>query len=378
MLDETIATRDPLEARARASTLDSASGREDREVDGPGLLRRPGAQGRGSRPAEQAGSRRGVHDRQGHLLPRGQVRPGLRPGPEAARARAHPRRAAARRARDSELRVSDPNEASEKQAEKTAEKVTAPTGSSTASAGGAGGSVGRVEGGRARDEPRPGGLGEEEKEEGSGPMKTWRCRSRARRLREGRGGRGGCGDGGAAGVAGEEEEGEEAAATGRRGRRRRGRKRRARRLRRWWRGRRRRGRREEGEEAAATGRRGRRHRRKEEEGEEAAPTGRAAGGAGEGRGGEEAAAMVGAPGHRGRGRGEGEPRPGRRPLRSARSGSSMQVGDARAEAGRSRAPPIGRRRSAVDPGRGRRRPRRRRARRSSGCSRRPATRPSRA
>src|SRR3954452_12646295 len=42
----------------------------------------------------------------------------------------------------SELRVSDPNEASEKQAEKTAEKVTAPSGSSTASGGG---SVGRVE-----------------------------------------------------------------------------------------------------------------------------------------------------------------------------------------------------------------------------------------
>jgi hypothetical protein len=45
----------------------------------------------------------------------------------------------------SELRVSDPNEASEKQAEKTAEKVTAPAGSSTSTAGGGGGSVGRVE-----------------------------------------------------------------------------------------------------------------------------------------------------------------------------------------------------------------------------------------
>ena len=56
----------------------------------------------------------------------------------------------------SELRVSDPNEASEKQAEKTAEKVTAPAGSSTSAAGG-GGERRPRRGGRARDEPRPAG-----------------------------------------------------------------------------------------------------------------------------------------------------------------------------------------------------------------------------
>jgi hypothetical protein len=85
----------------------------------------------------------------------------------------------------SELRVSDPNEASEKQAENTAEKVTAPTGSSTASAGGSG-SVGRVEEealptsvSRAGEEDelamsvsREAEAGEEEQEEGSGPMKN--------------------------------------------------------------------------------------------------------------------------------------------------------------------------------------------------------------
>jgi hypothetical protein len=45
----------------------------------------------------------------------------------------------------SELRVSDPNEASEKQAHSVADAVTAPTGSSSASAGGGASSVGRLE-----------------------------------------------------------------------------------------------------------------------------------------------------------------------------------------------------------------------------------------
>jgi hypothetical protein len=71
-----------------------------------------------------------------------------------------------------ELRVSDPNEASEKQAEKTAEKVTAPTGSSTASSGGSAGSVGRVEGDDELATSLDRAAADEDKEEeGSGPMK---------------------------------------------------------------------------------------------------------------------------------------------------------------------------------------------------------------
>jgi hypothetical protein len=74
----------------------------------------------------------------------------------------------------SELRVSDPNEASEKQAEKTAEKVTAPAGSSTASAGG---SVGRVEDealATSLDRAAKGGEDEEKESESYGqtPMQT--------------------------------------------------------------------------------------------------------------------------------------------------------------------------------------------------------------
>jgi hypothetical protein len=74
----------------------------------------------------------------------------------------------------SELRVSDPNEASEKQAQSTADKVTAPTGSSTAAGGG---SVAREaeEDEMMQSVAREGAKGgdEEEKESyGSTPMQT--------------------------------------------------------------------------------------------------------------------------------------------------------------------------------------------------------------
>jgi hypothetical protein len=79
----------------------------------------------------------------------------------------------------SELRVSDPNEASEKQAEKTAEKVTATAGSSTASSGGSAGSVGRVEGedelATSLDRKSAKGSDEDDKEDqsyGKTPMQT--------------------------------------------------------------------------------------------------------------------------------------------------------------------------------------------------------------
>ena len=113
----------------------SVAASSTRRFDGPRLLGREHPPRRRGRHAQQAGSGRGVHDRQGHLLPRGQVRPVSNEGQKLL---AHELTHVVQQ-RDAppaqELRVSDPHEASEHEASSVADAVTSPT--SPASAGAA-------------------------------------------------------------------------------------------------------------------------------------------------------------------------------------------------------------------------------------------------